>query len=138
VVSPARTLDNRVFRGYNARQAISMTDIFRDIFLGFIRVHLLHHAAEGPIYGVEMIDELARHGYEVSPGTLYPTLHKLAEAGYLACEPATVDGKVRKYYRITDAGREALARLRAKIRELTAEVLAETPAGLPTITERLP
>ena len=54
-----------------------MSDIFRDIFLAFVRVHLLHHAAEGPIYGVEMIEELARHGYELSPGTLYPIFHGL-------------------------------------------------------------
>ena len=100
-----------------------MNDIFRDIFLAFVRVHLLHHAAEGPIYGLEMIEELARHGYELSPGTLYPIFHSLETAGLLTSEPQTVNGKVRKYYRITPAGREALARLRPKIRELVDEVL---------------
>jgi DNA-binding PadR family transcriptional regulator len=100
-----------------------MDDIFRDIFLAFVRVHLLHHAAEGPIYGLEMIDELARHGYELSPGTLYPIFHSLETAGLLTCRPETVNGKVRKYYRITPAGREALMRLRPKIRELVDEVL---------------
>jgi PadR family transcriptional regulator, regulatory protein PadR len=104
-----------------------MHDIFRDIFLSFVRVHLLHHAAEGPIYGLEMIEELARHGYELSPGTLYPILHGLEAAGYLAAEPQTVNGKVRKYYRITGMGQEALARLRPKIGELVREVLAEQP-----------
>ena len=102
-----------------------MADIFRDIFLAFVRVHLLHHAAEGPIYGLEMIQELARHGYDLSPGTLYPAFHGLEEAGYLVSEPQTVQGKVRKYYRITEAGREALALLRPKIRELVNEVLHE-------------
>jgi PadR family transcriptional regulator PadR len=104
-----------------------MNDIFRDIFLSFVRVHLLHHAAEGPIYGLEMIEELARHGYELSPGTLYPILHGLEAAGYLAAEPQTVNGKVRKYYQITGMGQEALARLRPKIGELVREVLAEEP-----------
>jgi DNA-binding PadR family transcriptional regulator len=103
--------------------SISMTDIFRDIFLAFVRVHLLHHAAEGPIYGREMIEELSRHGYELSPGTLYPIFHSLEGAGLLARESMTVNGKVRKYYRITPAGRDALARLRPKIRELVSEVL---------------
>lgn len=100
-----------------------MSDIFRDIFLAFVRVHLLHHAAEAPIYGVEMIEELARYGYEIGPGTLYPIFHGLERAGYLTCEPRNVNGKVRKYYEITDTGREALARLRPKIRELVGEVV---------------
>jgi DNA-binding PadR family transcriptional regulator len=106
-----------------------------------VRVHLLHHAAEGPIYGLEMIQELARHGYEMSPGTLYPIFHALEAAGYLACEHQTVNGKVRKYYRITDAGRELLARLRPKIRELLHEVLHEDPMApprpLPNAMEKL-
>jgi DNA-binding PadR family transcriptional regulator len=109
-----------------------MDDIFRDIFLAFVRVHLLHHAAEAPIYGVEMIEELARHGYEIGPGTLYPIFHGLERAGYLTCEPETVNGKVRKYYQITDAGREALARLRPKIRELVHEVMKEDAPAVPT------
>jgi len=100
-----------------------MSDIFRDIFLAFVRVHLLHHAAEERIYGLAMIQELARHDYDMSPGTLYPVLHSLEKEGYLSSEQETVEGKVRKYYQITDAGREALARLRPKIRELVNEVL---------------
>lgn len=105
-----------------------MDDIFRDIFLSFVRVHLLHHAAEGPIYGVEMREELARHGYELSPGTLYPILHSLETAGYLTHEAQTVSGKVRKYYRATPAGRALLSRLRMQIRELVEEVLVEDEA----------
>lgn len=100
-----------------------MRDLFRDIFLSFVRVHLLHHAGEAPIYGVEMIEELARHGYELGPGTLYPVLHGLERAGYLSSEKRTVNGKVRKYYAITDAGRDALVALRPKIVELVEEVL---------------
>lgn len=100
-----------------------MPDIFRDIFLSFVRVHLLHHAAEGPIYGLEMLQELARHGYDLSPGTLYPILHGLERAGYLTSEKQTVQGKIRKNYHITTAGREALALLRPKVRELVGEVL---------------
>ena len=102
-----------------------MNDIFRDIFLAFVRVHLLHHAAEGRIYGLEMIQELAHHGYDMSPGTLYPIFHSLEEGGYLSSEQETVSGKVRKYYRITDKGRDSLAQLRPKVRELVQEVLRE-------------
>ena len=100
-----------------------MRSLFRDIFLAFVRVHLIHHAAEGPIYGVEMMEELARHGYALSPGTLYPIFHQLETTGYLASERRIINGKVRRYYRITEAGIDALAQIRPKIRELVGEVL---------------
>jgi PadR family transcriptional regulator PadR len=99
--------------------------LVRDIFLAFVRVHVLHHAAEGPIYGVEMIEELTRHGYQIGTGTMYPTLHALREKGSLAEERRVVGGKVRKYYHITETGRQALTLLRPKVRELVGEVLAE-------------
>jgi DNA-binding PadR family transcriptional regulator len=104
-----------------------MGDIFRDTFLGFVRVHVLYHASKGRIFGLEMIEELREHGYQLSPGTLYPILHALEKAGHLRSEQAVVDGKVRKYYRITPRGRKVLEQLRARIRELTREVLEEQP-----------
>jgi DNA-binding PadR family transcriptional regulator len=100
-----------------------MPDIFRNILLAFVRVHLLHHAEEGPIYGLEMMQELARHGYTLSPGTLYPIFHSLETAGYLVADEQNVNGKIRKYYQITDEGRVALALLRPKVAELVGEVL---------------
>ena len=103
--------------------------LVRSIFLSFVRVHLLHHAALAPIYGIEMIDELARHGYQIGPGTIYPTLHALRDRGYLEEERQVVGGKVRKYYRITDRGREALTLLRPKVRELVGEVINERKAS---------
>ena len=100
-----------------------MPDIVRDVFMAFVRVHLLHHASEQPIYGVAMIEELARHGYRLSPGTLYPIFRGLEQAGFLRCEAVVVAGKVRKYYRITATGRRALEGFKAKIRELVGEAL---------------
>lgn len=97
--------------------------MLRDFFLGFIKIHILHHAAIEPVYGLELIEELGRHGYALSPGTLYPVLHDLEEAGYLEREDRVVGGKVRKYYSITDLGSEALAEARLKIAELVGEVL---------------
>jgi DNA-binding PadR family transcriptional regulator len=78
--------------------------MFREVFLGFIRVHILYHAAREPIYGFAMIEELERHGYEMSAGTLYPILHRMEEKGYLEKEERIVKGKVRKYYRATKSG----------------------------------
>lgn len=73
-----------------------------------------------------MIQELARHGYDLSPGTLYPILRSLEQAGILVSEQHTIQGKIRKYYRITEDGRNALALLRPKVRELVGEALEES------------
>ena len=97
--------------------------MMRNIFLGFIRIHILHHASEGEIFGVEMMDELRRHGYLISSGTLYPILHSLEEDGYLTRRDEVVGGKVRKYYRITEKGINALKDAKKKIQELTEEVM---------------
>jgi PadR family transcriptional regulator PadR len=105
--------------------------MLRDFFLGFIKVHILHHAAHEPVFGLALMRELGRHGYDVSPGTVYPILHELERGGYLRREDRVVHGKVRKYYRTTPRGEQALEEARAKIAELVAEVLqGEGPASL--------
>ena len=97
--------------------------MLHNFFLGFVKIHVLHHAAQEPVYGLALIDELRRHGYELGPSTIYPLLHSLEAAGYLAREDRVVGGKVRKYYAITEAGRLALAEARVKIAELVDEVI---------------
>ena len=96
----------------------------RKVFLGFIRAHILHHAVnDGGIYGVEMMEELRGHGYEISPGTLYPILHEMEDDGVLTSSSVNVGGKVRKVYTPTPEGRTALKKLRSFIKELSEEVL---------------
>ena len=102
-----------------------MSKLYYDVFLAFVRIHLLHHAAEEPFYGVAMLEELQRHGYRLSPGTLYPILHSLEKAGYLSVDRVVVGGKARKYYRITELGRAALDEVKPKLRELVEEVLGD-------------
>ncbi len=97
--------------------------MLRGFFLGFIKIHILHHASQEPLYGLSLIEELRRHGYRLSPGTAYPILHGLVEAGYLARADRVVGGKVRKYYSITRAGRRTLDRSRRQIVELVREVV---------------
>ncbi|MFQ6076664.1 MAG: PadR family transcriptional regulator [Candidatus Bathyarchaeia archaeon] len=92
-------------------------------FLGFIRIHILHHASEGAISGVEMMTELERHGYSVSPGLMYPTLRPLERQGYLKSERKTVGGRVRRFYEATEDGHEALEEAKKKIKELIEEVM---------------
>mgnify|MGYP003417449312 CR=1 FL=1 len=94
----------------------------RDLFLGFVKLHILHHAGREPIYGLWLIEELGEHGYRLSPGTLYPILHGLEEEKLLASETRVVQGKSRKYYRLTKAGRAALEEGKKKARELMEEL----------------
>ncbi len=99
--------------------------ILRDVFLSFVRVHVLHHAAKEPFFGLEMIEELGRHGYTLSPGTLYPILHGLEQSGILQCQDKVVGGKLRKYYKATAKGRRMLTEVRGKIQELVGELLED-------------
>jgi PadR family transcriptional regulator PadR len=94
----------------------------RDLFLGFVKLHILHHAGRAPVYGLWLIEELGRHGYRLSPGTLYPILHALEQEHLLACETRVVEGKSRKYYRLTATGRTALREGMSKARELMKEL----------------
>lgn len=107
---------------------ISDADIVHGFLLGFVKIHVLHHAAEEPVYGQWLMQELERHGYHLGPGIIYPLLHQLAEAGYLVREHRVVGGRVRKYYRATERGRQVLEAARGRIRELAGELLAPSPA----------
>lgn len=90
--------------------------------MGFIRLHILFHATQEPVFGLDLIRELARHGYSLSPGTLYPVLHGLERDGFLQSEKQVVGGKTRKYYLATEAGKAALKEALVKVRELMNEV----------------
>lgn len=95
----------------------------RDLYSGLMRLHILHHASEGPIYGLEMAEELARHGYRISLGTLYPLLHGLEKKGYLRSAEQRHERTVRKVYRATPLGRKALKTAKDKVRELFGELI---------------
>jgi PadR family transcriptional regulator PadR len=113
-------------------------EMLRDFFLGFVKIHILYHATREPVFGLDLIRELERHGYQLSPGTLYPILHNLEEFGYLRREEQVVNGKVRKYYVATPRGQRALAEARRQIAELVAEVFEESdsPALAPSSKNR--
>ncbi len=95
----------------------------RKFFLGFIRIHILHHAGQEEVYGVQMIHELKNHGYNISPGTMYPILHSLENEGFLKSRKENVNGKIRKYYKITSKGQKILQESRQKMNELIREVM---------------
>lgn len=97
--------------------------MLRNFFLGFIKIHILFHASEGPVYGVGIMEEIKRHGYKVGPGLIYPTLRSLEKQGFLKSDRKVVDGKIRIYYEITEKGLEMLKESKEKVRELVDEVL---------------
>ncbi len=100
-------------------------DDSRQLYSGLIRLHILHHAGEGEIFGLGMIEELARHGYKLSPGTLYPILHGLEKDDLLRSGEICVRGKIRRVYRITAEGQRVLSRAKEKVRELFGELFSE-------------
>lgn len=98
---------------------------YRDLYSGLIRLHILHHAVEGPIFGLEMAQELARHGYQISLGTLYPLLHGLEKRGYFRSAEQRKGKTIRKIYRATPLGKRALKAMKSKVSELFGELNEE-------------
>ena len=101
-----------------------MKALIREILLSFWKIHILHHAGEEAVHGQWILTELRRHGYEISPGTLYPLLNRMARLGWLRCK-ADPDGgrRARKDYRLTSEGRKVLRLVREQIKELHEEVV---------------
>jgi PadR family transcriptional regulator, regulatory protein PadR len=95
----------------------------RDLYSGLIRLHVLHHSVKGPIFGLGMIEELARHGYRISPGSMYPLLQALEKKGYLRSTEQRNGKSLRRVYRATAQGRTALAAAKNKVRELFHELI---------------
>jgi PadR family transcriptional regulator, regulatory protein PadR len=96
--------------------------LIKQLYFGFIRIHILHHTSKEPIYGLWLIEELGGHGYKLSPGTLYPILHKLEQENHLESYSELVNGRIRKYYRITSKGRKTLIEAKNKVHELIDEI----------------
>lgn len=96
--------------------------VLRKLFLGFIQIHILHHAKEHPIFGLWMLEELKEHGYNISAGTIYPILHNMESDGLLVKEEKNIEGKIRKYYTITERGEIVLIEARKKAFELFKEI----------------
>lgn len=105
--------------------------LFRDLLLGFVKIHVLYHASQGAVYGVGITEELEKHGYRLSPGTLYPLLHNLEAGNLLVREERIVGGKVRKYYYITPLGQRLLDEARTKLTELVDEVMESDNSSKP-------
>jgi PadR family transcriptional regulator, regulatory protein PadR len=96
---------------------------YREFLSGFIRLHILYHATQRPLVGFWMIEELRRHGYEISPGTIYPLLHGLQKKGYLSVRVKRDGRRAWREYSATKEGKRALAAAKRKVRELFHELI---------------
>src|SRR5688572_9328707 len=108
-------------------KAVDAKLLTREILLGFWKVHILHHAAEHPVIGQWILTELRHHGYDISPGTLYPLLKRMERNGWLRCEAEAGTGR-RRYYHLTPDGAAVLDILRDNVIELHHEVVEEATA----------
>ena len=94
----------------------SRRGIERELKRGSLELIVLHLLAPGEAYGYEIVSKLTARtngALEVTDGTLYPVLYRLERAGSVAVRWETPErGVPRKYYRLTDAGRAELERLR--------------------------
>lgn len=98
---------------------------YQDVYIGLVRLHVLHHAAHEPVFGQGMMQELGRHGYRLGPGTMYPLLHGLERRGWLKSQSVLVDGRRRKCYTATRNGKTALQHAQAYVRELFLEIFED-------------
>jgi DNA-binding PadR family transcriptional regulator len=106
--------------------------VTREVLLAFWKVHILHHASERPVVGQWILNELRSHGYDISPGTLYPLLKRMERMGWLRCEVGADGGpKAPRFYYLTERGRAVLGWIRELVAELHAEVVAA-----PTVSKR--
>ena len=95
----------------------------REIRLGIWKIHILHHAAAGEVWGRWLLDELADHGYALSPGTLYPALLRMERNGWLRRTGEAAHARARQTFRITPEGRRLLAALQREVTELHREIV---------------
>jgi PadR family transcriptional regulator PadR len=110
-----------MFERMSQSKGASSTD-HQNLYSGLIRIHILFHAGEGPIWGLEMMEELRRHGYRIGAGTLYPLLHGLEKRGLLRSRQVRAGRWIRREYRATTAGHKALREAKKRVQELFGEI----------------
>jgi len=97
----------------------------REFYSSLIRLHILHHAAQEPIFGLGIIEELGRHGYKLSAGTLYPMLHDMERKGYLSSTEEKTGRQIRRFYQATELGKLRLDDAKQKVKELFGELFED-------------
>jgi PadR family transcriptional regulator len=82
---------------------------------GTLEMLILEVISQGATYGYEIAQKVLSCSdgqFELKEGSLYPALHRLERDKYLASYWSEQDGRRRKYYKVTVAGRKQLSRRR--------------------------
>jgi DNA-binding PadR family transcriptional regulator len=103
--------------------------MMQSFWQGIVRLVILHQAARRPVYGGELSRQMRRHGYDISPGSLYPILHAMERAGFLASSIKIFKGRARKYYKLTPSGLICLKEVLQSLPPFIKEILADIPPG---------
>jgi transcriptional regulator len=97
------------------------------VLKGHLDMLLLAALEEGPRHGYAVKESLrvaSGDRFDLPTGTIYPALHRLESAGLIAGSWSIVDGRRRRTYRLTAAGRRRLQADRSDWREFVATVSA--------------
>jgi DNA-binding PadR family transcriptional regulator len=96
---------------------------------GMVKLLALHQASLGPIYGGRLSKYFRSLGYEISPGSLYPMLHRLEKANLLQSRIKIFKGRARKYYELTKEGHDCLEAFRQEVSGIVREVILGDLSG---------
>lgn len=99
--------------------------IDREFLRGFTKLYALWRASKKEAYGMAILKEMREVGFDLSPGTLYPTLEKLRREGDITWRRRIVGGRIRKTYRLTPKGRRELKEIKERLRSIVRRVFAE-------------
>src|SRR3954451_11230071 len=93
---------------------------FGQLRKGLLEFLLLDIVSSGDVYAADILERLERTDFATREGTLYPLLSRMRREGLLDYDwRESVSGPPRKYYRLTDLGREHLDEFRAYWDSLT-------------------
>ena len=108
----------------------------REVLLALWKIHVLYHAAQRPVYGQWIAAELRKHGYQISPGTLYPLLRRMERLRWLERIESVSNNstKARQEYVLTPRGAEIVEVFKDAIAELYKELTEEPEQSRPSET----
>jgi len=99
--------------------------IDREFLRGFTKLYALWRGSKRDAYGMAILKEMREVGFELSPGTLYPTLERLQREGDITWRKQVVAGRIRKTYRLTPRGKKELEEVKQRLRTIVRLVFAE-------------
>lgn len=95
--------------------------LLQELRRGTITIGVLSQL-KAPQYGYSLVSLLSDKGFQVEPGTLYPLLRRLEKQGLLESEWDTNETRPRKYYLLSEQGREIFELLCVEWKKIVASM----------------